>query len=112
MITDIKTTTPTGLCYELEGSECEGVTVLHYYVRGIHLGERALPEMDAWLLVVDGDGETVLTVVLWPKDNRWPIHALSCGNTAQGDGIETAISAALDEYAVRQADTPYGVWHP
>ena len=102
MITDINTRTSAGLRYELAGSACENVRVLHYYIRGVRLGEMTLPDMDAWLLVDADDDEAVFLVLLWPNDHRWPTHALSCGDTPKGDGIETAISAALDEYAARQ----------
>jgi len=93
--------------YDSGGSECKGLRVLHYNLRAIHVGDDHLPNMDSWLLVRDDDA--VCLVVLWPTLKDWPIHALSCGDTAEGDGIRSAIRAALKDYAERHPHHPPGV---
>jgi len=88
--------------YELEGAG--GLRALHGFIRGVHVGDARLPDMDMWLLL--GTREEVRLVLLWPTSKDWPIHALSCGDMAEGEGIEGAINAALKDYAGRHPDHP------
>ena len=80
------------------------VRLLHFKLRGIQIGDAHLPNMDCWLLVKDDDAGFL--VVLCPTNNDWPTHVVSSGDSPEGDGVERAVSAALDEYVARHADNP------
>jgi hypothetical protein len=60
--------------------------------------------MVCWLLAKDDDAGFL--VVLWPTNNDWPTHVVPSGDSPEGDGVERAVSAALDEYVARHADNP------